>query len=289
MGLKAWLVFVTILFLLLPANAGLILSRPAAGALLIAPVTVLRSPPTLSLLALLVVSALSLWLGPGPGAIAGLWVGVTSAWVSPQILTDTFALAAWGALLGCLWYQPYRGRFFDLLRLTMVIPVVAAVGPLWVLSFNRLVESIHLGTLLAIDYTAAPFRDAGLIWLLNGLVAGVIFTLLFWLFPRLRPAQRSDKSSVFSHSLRARLMIALVPLLVLSVVFSVMTVTQQAISLARQQALEEMSRSADNAASGTANFYYTGANLLEEFSANPALREPDTRVAILQTDRRVVP
>ena len=289
MGRQDGFVFGVFLLLLLPANAGLILSRPATGALFIAPVTVLRSPPALSLLTLLVVSVFSLWLGPGPGAIAGLWGGVTSAWISPQILTDTFALAAWGALLGSLWYQPYRGRFFDFLRLTLVIPVVATVGPLLLLSSNRLIESIHLGILLAIDYTAVPFRDAGLLWLLNGLVIGIIFTLFFRLFPHLRPGQRSDQSSIFSRSLRARLMIALVPLLVLSVIFSVMAVTQQAISLARQQALGEMSRSADNAASGTANFYYTGANLLEEFSANPALREPDTRVAILQIDRRVVP
>ncbi len=289
MELKAWLVFVVALFLLLPASAGLIISRPAGGSLLIAPVTMLRSPPMLSLLALFIVSTLSLWLGPGPGAFAGLFVGVAGAWVAPQILIDTFAWAAWGMLLGELWQQPYRGKLFDILRLPLVVPVGAVLGPLIVLSFNRLVESMHLGTLLVIDYAAAPFRDAGLLWLLNGLVVGIIFTVLFGLWPSMRPAQRSDKISIFRSSLRARLMIALLPLLVLSIVFSIMAVTRQAISLARQQALEEMARSADTAASGIANFYYTGANLLEEFSVDPALREPETRAAVLRTDRRVVP
>ncbi|MEA3310329.1 MAG: ATP-binding protein [Chloroflexota bacterium] len=289
MDLKAWFIFVVTLFLLLPASAGLIVSRSVGGVLLIVPVTVLRSPPTLSLVALLIVSALSLWWGPGPGAVAGFLAGVASAWVSPQILVDTFAWAVWGMLLGELWQQPYQGSLFDILRLPSVVPVGAALAPLILLSFNRLVESMSLGTLLVVDYAVAPFRDAGLLWLLSGLAVGIIFTVLFWLWPDIRPVQRSDIISLFRRSLRARLMIALVPLLVLSIVFSIMAVTQQALSLARQQALGEMARSADTAASGIANFYYTGSNLLEEFSVAPALREPDTRAAVLQTDRRVVP
>ena len=289
MDAKAWLAFAFTLLGLLLANTTFVLSQNTRSAILITPVSVLRSPPTLSLLALFLVSALSLWLGAGPGALAGIFAGVTSAWVYPQILIDTFAWAAWGAALGSLWQQPYRGKVFDFLRLPLIVPLSATLGPLLVLSLNRLIESIHLSTLLMIDYATAPIRDAGLIWLLNGLVQGIIFTLLFWLWPRLRPVQRSDKSSVFRRSVRARLMIALVPLLILSIFFSIMAVTQKAVSLAREQALGEMARSAETAASGLANFYYTGSNLLEEFSASLASGPPEERASLLRTDRRVVP
>ena len=124
--------------------------------------------------------------------------------------------------------------------------------------------------------------------MLSSVGVGIILQLIF-LNPAWRPPQRSDVVSVYSRSLRARFLVFSIPLVLLIIVLSVLAVTSRAITLAREQAVAEMSRSADNASERLRQFHYTAPNLLTTFAEDPALLDPERRTQALRTDRQVVP
>ncbi|MGC9400312.1 MAG: HAMP domain-containing protein, partial [Anaerolineae bacterium] len=289
LGLRGWLGLLLALLLIIPASSTLVVGRSWEGILLPAVAGTLHAPPSLSLPMMLLVAGVAVFLGAGPGLVAGLWAGVARGWVTTQALNDVMALALWGFVVGWAVHQCYDERIFAWLRRPLFAALVATLPGLMLLSFNRLIESFPSGGLVAIDHAFTLFQAAWLVWLLPAGVAGFAFTGLFLLFPRLRPPQGPRRPSLFSRSLRARFMIVFLPILILGMGLSILAVTRQAIRLARDQALGEMARSAENAAEGIANFYYTGANLLKQFAANPAFLDPALQQQVLENDRQVVP
>ncbi|NBD35719.1 MAG: HAMP domain-containing protein, partial [Chloroflexi bacterium] len=153
---------------------------------------------------------------------------------------------------------------------------------------SRLATNLPGGGLLAVDYVASFWNNELPLWVLSGVGVGIVFQLVF-LNPAWRPPQRSDIVSVYSRSLRARFLVFSIPLVLLIIVLSVLAVTSRAITLAREQAIAEMSRSADNASERLRQFFYTSSNLLTTFAEDPALLDPERRAQALRTDRQVVP
>jgi len=238
---------------------------------------------------MLIVSGIAIFLGSGPGLMAGLFAGFMRAWVTTQVLNDVMAWAVWGFLVGWAVRQHYKGRLFALLRQPVVAGIAATIPSLFVLGINRFVESVPFGGLIAIDHASTPFQSDWLIWVIAGGASGAFFSLAFIFFPSLRLPKRPYVPSFFTQSLRARFMVALIPVLMLGMGLSILTVTRQAVTLARQQALGEMARSAASAAEGIASFYYTGSNLLKQFAVNTALLNPELQQQVLEEDRQVVP
>jgi PAS domain S-box-containing protein len=146
------------------------------------------------------------------------------------------------------------------------------------------------GSLLAVDYVLAIWNNELPLWLIAALLLGGLCELIF-LNPRWRPAQRADKVSLYSTSLRVRFMILIIPLVLLGTILSVVAVTARAITLAREQSLEEMNRSAENAAQSITHFHYSGQNMLATFAQDPALlsSNAEQRTQALATARQVVP
>ncbi len=133
---------------------------------------------------------------------------------------------------------------------------MAAFVPLPLLSFNRLMEAALDSGLLALDYALVPLRSALWVWLVTGLVVGVALLPALLFKPTRLVPQPGRVVSVFSRSLRARFMVVILPLLVIGIILSILAVSSRALTLARQQALDEMARSAQNAGDGIVNFYY---------------------------------
>lgn len=289
---RAWGWFILGCLLLLPANGLLNLYRTGEGGL---PLFLVAGPayssPVLPLPALWIVSAIGMWIGPSPGLVAGLLAGLVRAWFGPVALNEVFAFAAWGLTFGFCCRQPYKEKFFTALRHPLVASVVAAVAALIFSGLNHLIEALPSGGLVALDYARVSLERDWSVWLAAGVLQGVGFALLYHFAPQLRLSQYPTVVSAFSQSLRARFMIILIPVLLLGVFFSILAVNRRAMMLAREQSLAEMARSAATAGDGIAHFYYTGANLLEQFATNPELLEPHllTRVAALENSRRVVP
>lgn len=289
---RAWGWFILGCLLLLPASGLLNLYRTGEGGL---PLFLVAGPayssPVLPLPALWIVSAIGVWIGPSPGLIAGLLAGLGRAWFGLVALNEMFAFAAWGLTFGFCCRQPYREKFFVALRHPLAASVAAAVAALAFSGLNYLIEALPSGGLVALDYTRVSLGREWSVWLAAGVLQGVGFALLYHFAPQLQPSRHPTVVSAFSQSLRARFMVVLIPVLLLGVFFSILAVNNRAMLLAREQALAEMARSAATASDGIAHFYYTGANLLEQFATNPELLEPHlpTRVAALENSRRVVP
>ncbi len=289
---RKWVYLGIATVLLIPAHAFLVLvyrASPVAAA----PATILSSTPPVPLLGMLLVAIVAAWLGPAPGIALGLLSGFISSWFYPMAFNDVFPFVAWGLVIGILLNQPFKGIIFDLLRWPLVALPIASAALLGFLTLNRLVEAVNVSQpigLMAIDYALSLLRTEFPLWLLSSIVQGLLLQALF-LSPRLRPPQRSDVVSAYNRSLRARFMIIIIPLVLLSIILSVLAVTTRAVSLARVQSLVEMSRSAINASDAILQFYYTGFNLLSTFAEDPSLLygNPELRMRVLETDYRVVP
>ncbi|MGC9394547.1 MAG: ATP-binding protein [Anaerolineae bacterium] len=287
---RAWILFVICLILLFPTRPLLVLYRQQFGALPASPISVLPAAPTLSLVGLFLVALVAIKLGPGPGLIANLVAALTWAWFGPLTFTDVMATATWGLAVGYLLHQTYKGELFDILRRPLVALPAATLLPLGFLSLSRLVTNLPPGGLLAIDYVIAVWNNELPLWLVGAVPLGVFFQLLF-LNPKWRAFQRGDTVSLYSKSIRARLIILIIPLILLSVILSMVAVTSRAIKLAREQSLDEMRRSAENAVNSLTYFHYSGQNLIATFAEDPALLSPDPqqRMTALTTARQVVP
>lgn len=272
----------------LSANV-IVLSSTLSGALLASPVALLTYPPAVSLVALGLLTALTIWYGPGPGMVAGLVMGLAQARLAPLTLNDVFAFTGWSLCIGLCLYQPYKGPLFKIIRLPLVAVSLASLTVLALLSVNRLADAIPPLSLGTVEYMLSPINTGWLLWFSNGLILGLAFTLLLHYVPRLTPAFRDDVVPLVSRSLRMRFLSVLLPLLLSSVVLSMITATNRAMQLARAQALAELDRSAAIASNGITYFFYSGFNLLEKFSSNPQLLDPELRDKVLEANREVVP
>ncbi len=286
---RAWIGLGLALILVIPGSALLVLTRSLEGMLFPAAAGVLHAPPSISVAALVIVSGVSIFLGAGPGLLAGLMAGFARAWTTTQAVNDVLAFAVWGMMVGWAVHQFYQGGFFNVLRHPLVATMSATLPALMIVSSNRFVESLPSGGLVAIDHASTPFQADWIIWLLASFLVGLLFTILFAVFSELKPSIRPQVPSFFSRSLGARFMVALLPILFLGMGLSILAVTRQAVTLAREQALGEMVRSAENASEGIANFYYTGSNLLKQFASNTSFEDSEFQQQMLEIDRQVVP
>lgn len=290
MDKRAWVFLGLTILLSFPAQALLVLYRHQVRTLPVAPVGILPATPALSLMGLTLVATVAIGLGAGPGLLVNLVTGLAWAWFSPLTYTDLFAFAMWGPTVGVLLYQPYKGEVFDILRRPIVALPISTLLPLSLISLSRLITNLPPGGLQAIDYLITIWSNELPLWLMATIPLGIIFQLIF-MNSKWRPVQRADVISIYSKSVRARLIILTIPVVLLSIILSVVAVTARAINLAREQSLDEMRRSAENAASSLVYFHFSGQNLIATFAQDPALlsADPAQRTAALETARQVVP
>ncbi|MBN1875252.1 MAG: HAMP domain-containing protein [Anaerolineae bacterium] len=287
MSKQTWVILGAILLSMIPTHSLFILYRDTVG-LPVAAGGMLPTTPAIPLVGFALVAAAATWLGPGPGIVAHLFSGVLWAWFYPVTYVDLLAASFWGYAIGVCLYQPYKGEPFDLLRQPLIAFPLSAIFAVFLLSVGRLANNLPSEELLVVEYILAIWSAEFPVWLLATLILGGLFQLIF-LNVEWRPTQRADVVSIYSSSLRARFMFISLPLVLLSILLSVLSVTGRAIDLAREQSLDEMRRSAENASEGIAHFYYTGSNLLSTFVDDPTLLDPASRMHILEVDYQVVP
>lgn len=271
------------------ASGLLVVSADLAGFFEITPFSQLTNPPAVSLIALGILSAIAIWLGPGPGLIGWVFLGVAQSGFSSLSANDIFAFALWGYCTGLAVHQGYSGRYFGTIRTPLIAMSTGALTLLVSLSLNRFAEAAPPFGPNALEGMLSAFNTGWLLWLLCGLGIGALFTLLQLIAPELRPQIRADTIPVTQKSLRARVLVVLIPLIMASVIVSVVTVTDRAMQLAVQQAMGELDRTAAIASGGIELFDVSGRNLLEKFSAERQLTAPESIQSTLETQRRLVP
>jgi len=280
--------FVLALALLYPLAYVAVLSRYELMPILVPSSAFLPRAPSLPLLSLFLLTVMATWWGPLAGFWAGLGLGLVQALFVPMVLTDLFPYALGGWVLGFCIHQPYKGTLFKALRRPLIAVLLFSSTLLLISSLNRLVEAIPPGGLLAADYAFSFIQNQLPLWGAFSLGGGLVLEISF-LFRGLRPPQRADQPSIYDRSLRYRFMVTVIPLILLGIVLSVLAVTQRAISVAQQQALDEMDRLASNAATTLVDTFISGRNLLQTFASDQNLLDPDRRHEVLALGFNVVP
>ncbi len=239
------------------------------------PISVLPLVSALSIPGLALIGVIAYIYGPAPGLIAGLVGSIAWARYTPLLLTDGLALASWGYLAGTLLHQRFRGDVFRIIRQPVIASLLASLATVLQLSLSRLLAAPPANSLLLIDYVVILWRNELPVWLLGGLVIGSAAQLALLIKPAWRLPVRGEESSVYSRSLSVQFMAFVVPLVILSVFFSVLAVTSRSVALAREQAVDQMARSAAVANDGILKFHLTGRSLIEAFAEEPRLMSPD--------------
>ncbi len=283
-----WGLFLLSVAALFPLAYVAVLSRYEVVPILVPSAAFLPRPPTLPLLSLALLALMATWWGPTVGFVAGTVLGLVQASFVPMTITDLFAYAWSGWVLGFCVHQPYKGPFFSLLRHPLVATFLLSVTALLTLSLNRFVEAWPPGGLLAADYALSFLQNQFPLWLVFSLSCGLAIEAIF-LIPQFRPPQRSDQLSIYDRSLRYRFMVTVIPLVLLGVVSSVLAVTQRAIDVAQRQVLGEMDRLAVNASYTVVDTFIAGRNLLQTFANDENLLDPTRRHDVLLMGFNVVP
>jgi signal transduction histidine kinase len=288
---RSWAVFLTLLVAILPLHRLLVVR--SGGGLIIppGPITVLPLVSALSLTGLALIGAIAYVFGPALGLIAGLVGSIAWARYTTLLVTDGLALATWGYLVGALLHQRYRGDVFRILRRPLVASFLASLSTVLLLSLSRLLAVPPANALLLIDYIVILWRDELPVWLMGGTVVGLVGQLVLWAQPAWRLPALQEKSSFYSRSLSVQFMVFVVPLVLLSVFFSVLAVTSRSVTLAREQAIEQMVRSAAIANDSIVQFHLTGRGLIEAFAQEPLLlsSDPEQQLDTLDMTLRVTP
>ncbi len=283
-----WGLFILALASLYPLAYGAVLSRYQVVPILVPSSAFLPRPPSLPLLATTLLVVVATWWGPLAGFWAGLVLGLVQASFAPMVLVDLFPYALGGWILGFCIHQPYKGPLFKALRHPLLAVVGFSSTALLTASLNRLVEAIPPGGLLAADYALSFLQNQLPLWVVFSLSLGLLLELVF-LIRGLRPPQRADQPSIYDRSLRYRFMVTVIPLILLGIVLSVLAVTQRAIDVAQQQALDEMDRLAANADASLVDTFIAGRNLLQTFASDENLLNPERRHEVLALGFNVVP
>lgn len=287
---RSWILLVSLVVLIPPMHSYLAVSIGQRVLIPPGPVNILPFTSTISLPGIALIALVAYVFGPGPGLLAGLVGGLTWVWYSPLVLTDVFALATWGLLVGAFLHQHYRGDVFLAVRRPLVSLLLASLVTVLLLSLSRLAASQVVGGLHVLDFVVVLWRNELPLWLLVGGGLGVILELAA-LNPKWRLPREGDQSSFYSRSVGVQFVVLTVPLVLVSVLFSVLAVTNRSVTLAREQSLQEMRRSAETATKNIQQFYTTGRTLIDAFSREPQLLSPDgkAQTETLNIALRVVP
>jgi len=287
---RSWIILVGLIVLVPPMHSFLTVSFAQRVLIPPGPVNILPFSSTISLPGIALIAVVAYIFGPGPGLLAGLVGGMTWAWYSPLVLTDVFALATWGLLVGVFLHQHYRGDVFLAVRRPLLSLPLASLVTVLLLSLSRLAASRVEGGLHILDFVVVLWRNELPLWLLVGGGLGVILQLVA-LNPKWRLPQEGDQSSFYSRSISVQFVVLTVPLVLVSVLFSVLAVTNRSVTLAREQSLQEMRRSAEAATKNIQQFYTTGRTLVDAFSKEQQLLSPDGKkqTETLNIALRVVP
>ena len=207
---------------------------------------------------------LSSSVGVFPAALTGLMAGLMrGVWVSHDTLAP-FEVALWGIVAARMIRQNYRGLLPRVLRLPVAASLFGAIA-MWasgVLSCTVFGAGVSLLSLsLCSKARAADLQFA----LLAGAVSGIAVHILFALVPRLVPTTQGARS-LPTRTIRAQILIAFVPIALISVLLVLYVVTSTVVGAAVQRSIAEARRDAAVAGQRARYVVRTGHERLSQIS-----------------------
>ncbi|MCS7283001.1 MAG: ATP-binding protein [Anaerolineae bacterium] len=266
--------FLVLLFLTPLLNQMLIL-RPAAPNLLPPPFLPAEpAVPALPLFGFLPLAIAAIWLGRGPALILALLAGLfrTTSYLPTESLA--FAFQVW--LASFFLRQDYRGSLARALRQpVLAFPLAAAL--LFVLTLIAVLTGEYRPGygLVVLDYTLTLSSIAVPLTLLETLAYGLLFQVIYLLFPHIRPVGIAQRTPPYARTLKRRFLFIFIPLFVLFFAVLVYAVAASAMRIATRLAVDAMLRDATNGATGVSEFLSTGQSLIRQFAAAPDVWSKD--------------
>lgn len=235
------------------------------------------SHPAVPLLGAIPIVAAGAWLGAGPALLVGLVGGILRANAMTGGITEPLYLAFWGALIGLLLRQDYRGRLPLLARQPLLAALIIVPFVLPLRLFSIFVHVADAG-LAGFDYAAMLTKAYLGPQLVESLTAACAIQALYLFFPRLRPVCTVHRPPPYGLSLNRRLLCISVLMLVLAITVLLYAVITTTLHMAIIEAVSTMSRDASIAAEDVPHFIYTGQGLLTGFASDARLWSDDPSI-----------
>ncbi len=211
-------------------------------------------------------------LNPAAALVVGFASGLGRAlWQTHQILTPFhFALVAF--LVSWLCRQNYAGRYYDWLRRPIIAaPLSLLPVPLLVLLATFVYTPSHFSQLAAFDLALSTAWAQLLPLLVEGLLSGLVVTLLLMGLPQLQLPARPQQLSPQSRSLRWRLLGNFILFAVILTFLLLIVVYNVAVAVSRQLVVNQMAYNAGTVSNYIPDFLAQRQNLLVQYSQEPGL------------------
>ncbi len=259
----------------------LLLAGISLNAVLLVPVSVMLPAmpqatdlPPAPLLGLLCVLLAGAWAGIGPAMLVGAASGAARWLLAAGRITQPAEIALLAWLAAFLMQQNYRGWAARGLRRPIVAAVVAAATSL-VIVWPAVYAAAPGDALSAFDFIISTFIVVGLLALGEGILNGLVAHVASLAFPSLRRSATGTETPFYARSLNRRLLLTILPITFFTITFQVVVVGLTALTEARQQAVAQLSRSAQVAADLLDSFFVDGRAALEQFATDEQLQGAD--------------
>lgn len=206
-------------------------------------------------------------LNPAAALVVGFASGLGRAlWQTHQILTP-FHFALVGALAGWLCRQNYTGRLYDNVRRPLIAaPLSLLPVPLLVLLATIIYTPAHFSQLAAFDLALSTAWAQWLPLLVEGVLSGLLVTLLLMGLPQLRAPAPPRQLSPQSRSLRWRLLGNFTLFAIILTFLLLLVVYNVAVSVSRQLVVNQMAYNAGTVSNYIPDFLAQRQNLLVQYS-----------------------
>lgn len=261
--------------------AGFLLSQlfliPAAAEGYLPPLVSTQNPRvTLTVFAALPMLLAAATMGAGPALIVGFFTGLSKGlWGSHQIF-EPFYFALVAALAGWCMTQNYEGRFYDWLRLPLIsgpLSLVLLLPAFFPALFAY--ASSNATWLAALDWSLSTTRAHFLPLLLEGLIGGVIVTLIVMLVPQVRLQPSALQPAPQHRSVRNRLLINFAVFAILLSTTLIAVVFSLSVNVAERLSINQMEHDAAAVSRQIPTFRTQTQNLLRQYSESPLLINGD--------------
>lgn len=244
--------------------------------------------PAAPLFAAVPILLAGLWLGMGPAVLLSGWSALLQAGLQSGQITQRFEVIAFGFITSYLLQQNYRGKFASYLRHPLIASLLAAVIA-WPIMLPSFFVYTRGRALEALNYAWPLFLAAFLPTIIQGFLSGLVVEVIGLLWPRMRRRSTVQNNPVWSRTLNRRLLLPFIAFTVVVIIVLVYTVSSVALGQATRQAMTQMARDAQMAASDVPTFFRTGQSLMDDIANDAELANPAQRSAHLATALQLGP
>jgi len=230
--------------------------------------------------------------GWGPAMLVGMVGGWISGAYGSGRLLQIFEAGIFGLLASLLLYQDYKGRLGEIWRQPLIaVPWAAATTWLLACLSIYVYTDKDLSALSAVS-TAMIIAVANLpVIMAQSFVAGGVLQIIYAIWPRIRVVRQPTRVAPYARSISLRFLFFFLPTSAIVLVVVLYAVMAQALRVAVDQSIDQISHVATNVSSQLPFFSWTGQQLLGGLALDDNLQnaEYEGREASLERGMKTMP